>query len=65
MIWERPADAVEDAVDGRWLLYAAIWASERAVRVRPGTAVSPQHYNPWIVRLLTSTVRRMLLHLPT
>lgn len=42
MICERPLEAVEAAVDGRWMLKAAIWHSERAVYVRPACAVSPQ-----------------------
>jgi hypothetical protein len=35
IILERPDDAVEAAVDGLWLLYADIWASDRAASVRP------------------------------
>lgn len=40
MIWDRLDGAVELAVEGRWALYAATWASERAVRVRAGSSVS-------------------------
>lgn len=40
MILDRPlaeaAEAVEAAVEGLWVLYLAIWASARAVLVRPG-----------------------------
>ena len=32
---ERPADAVEAAVEGRWVVYVAICASARPVTVRP------------------------------
>jgi hypothetical protein len=59
MMCDRPCEAAEAAVEGRWALYAAIWASERAVRVRPGCAVSPQHLQRNGSR--TSSVRRMLL----
>lgn len=42
MIFDRsPVDAVEEAVEGLWELWVAIWASDRAVRVRPLIAVSP------------------------
>lgn len=44
MIFDRsPVDAVEEAVEGLWELWVAIWASDRAVRVRPLIAVSPQN----------------------
>jgi hypothetical protein len=59
MMCDRPWEAVEAAVEGRWALYAAIWASERAARVRPGCAVSPQHLQQSGSR--TSSVRRVLL----
>lgn len=39
MICDRPVDAVEAAVEGLWVLYAATWASARAVRARPIHAV--------------------------
>lgn len=43
MICDRPVvEAAEEAVEGLLVLCAAIWASERAVRVRPWVAVSPQ-----------------------
>lgn len=35
MMLARLDDAVEDAVEGRWLLYFAICASDRAVFVKP------------------------------
>lgn len=44
IIWDRPVDAVDVAVEGRCVLYAAIFASERAVRVRPLRVVSPQKH---------------------
>jgi hypothetical protein len=59
MIWESPWDAVEAAVEGRWVLYAAICASERAARVRPACAVSSQNLQLDGVR--TFSVRRVLL----
>jgi hypothetical protein len=33
---DSPGEALEAADEGVWVVYAAICASERAVRVRPG-----------------------------
>lgn len=62
MICERPVDVVEAAVEGRWVLNAAICASERAVWVRPCCDVSHQTASSLVSR--TFSVRRMLLDFP-
>jgi hypothetical protein len=62
MICERPVDVVEAAVEGRWVLNAAICASERAVWVRPCCYVSHQTASSLVSR--TFSVRRMLLDFP-
>jgi hypothetical protein len=39
IILDSPEDVVEAAVGGRWLLYADIWASDRAASTRPWRSV--------------------------
>jgi hypothetical protein len=37
IMFDSPAEALEAAVEGLWVVYAAICASDRAVSVRPGS----------------------------
>jgi hypothetical protein len=60
----EPVEPVEARVAGRWLLCAAICASERAVSVRPACPVSPQPATASGRASRTFSVGRMLLDLP-
>ena len=62
---DRPAEAVDEAVEGRWALCVAICASARAVFVRPGARVSCcERLQTGDTGLLTLAVRCVFLNLP-
>lgn len=62
MSCDSPEDVEDAAVAGRWVLYVATCASERAVRVRPGLSLAVESVT--ISRLQTFAVGCMFVNLP-